>query len=220
MQELQPQKGFQHEGQEPREAFHHESEAATAKRARYPTQTNRGETSDHRTANVGELFRRIGAMLSRQEMERRGAAQGELTRVERFAVAAIRAFADHPLMKAIDDLLMAIAERLENSSLTPEQFATLQQAARAVRTIQTESLPAAYAYSDTMLNNRLEVLERYRQEVLSLPAEFRPMIPLRISGAEPWRYSPAIWETLNERRWIAADSPTKYISHVANRVVV
>ena len=123
-------------------------------------------------------------------------------------------------MKAIDDLLMAIAERLENSSLTPEQFATLQQAARAVRTIQTESLPAAYAYSDTMLNNRLEVLERYRQEVLSLPAEFRPMIPLRISGAEPWRYSPAIWETLNERRWIAADSPTKYISHVANRVVV
>jgi hypothetical protein len=85
-----------------------------------------------------------------------------------------------------------------------------------VRTIQTESIPAAYALSDTTVNNRLDVLERYRQEVLELPAEWKPRPRLRIKGADHWRYAPMIWEALDERRWIAAGSPTKYITLVAN----
>jgi hypothetical protein len=173
-------------------------------------------------------------MLSREEIILRGKAQGELTSAERFAVDAMHVFGAHPLMKAIEDTLMtilerldtltAIIERLKSSNTSPslvfslvlEQIAKLQQAHRVVRTIQTESIPAVYALSDTTVNNRLEVLERYRQEVLNLPAVFQPRIPLRIRSNELWRYSDAIWEGLNELNWIASDSPTKYISYVAN----
>jgi hypothetical protein len=66
-------------------------------------------------------------MLTREEMERRGAAQGELTRAERFVVEALRTLGNHSLIKAIDDILMAIVERLENPTLTREQVAKLRQ---------------------------------------------------------------------------------------------